>query len=548
MTPTDRPTTACLPGPTKAPPASTARHEAPPPAPDFPSPALVELLLHEHRLDTVPRLSRRWSYYRNPAVDHPVPASVTGMRPARLAQEQGLPARLRSVGLGGREIVIENDIAWRLHTMVDAMFSKPPTLQSLAADPALAKRIESLLRDTLERSGGITFLQDMALLGGIYGHVDVLLQSCESPDRTDRSGGTGGTGGTGSARMGRPPFSFALIEARRGIPLLDPDDYRRLDAYLIHLVQETHDLQAPPTLLDRLRQPWRNMGSRDRTGPRRSVREVTHVYTPDTITTYERLTHPGAGAAAAPATGASGASGAGASGGGGGRQKISQVPNPLGCIPVVHIQNLSQPFVYEGLGEVEPLIPLQDELNIRLSDRANRVTFQAFKMYLGRGIEGFLDRPVGPGQMWSTDNPHGSIQEFGGDAASPSEEAHINEIREAMDKASGVNAIAAGVLRDKVGNLTSENALRIVLMGLLSKTQKKRSSYGQGLASLCELALHAADVTGVLATTPADRRIRLDWPSPMPEDFNQRLRDAQAKLAIGVPRKQVLMELGYEPD
>jgi hypothetical protein len=166
-------------------------------------------------------------------------------------------------------------------------------------------------------------------------------------------------------------------------------------------------------------------------------------------------------------------------------------------------------------------------------------------MYLGRGIEHFTDRPVGPGQMWSTDNAEASIQEFGGDGASPSEEAHIREIRDAMDKTSGVTPVAAGLLRGKVGNLTSENALRITMMGLLSRTQKKRVTYGVGLERLCELILYAADVTGVLPNDPAERSVRIDWPSPLPENLSERLRDAEIKLKIGVPRKQVLTELGY---
>ncbi len=67
-------------------------------------------------------------------------------------------------------------------------------------------------------------------------------------------------------------------------------------------------------------------------------------------------------------------------------------------------------------------------------------------MYLGKGIDGFTDRPVGPGQMWSTDNPDAAIHEFGGDADTPSEDHHIREIREAMDKTSGVSPLAAGVV------------------------------------------------------------------------------------------------------
>lgn len=231
--------------------------------------------------------------------------------------------------------------------------------------------------------------------------------------------------------------------------------------------------------------------------------------------------------------------------GGPGEELLAREANVLGRIPVVHIQNLTQPFFYEGLSEVEPLIPLQDELNTRLSDRANRVTFQSFKMYLGKGIEKFLERPVGPGQMWATDNPEATIVEFGGDAASPSEEAHINEIRDALDKTSGVTPIAAGLLRNKVGNLTSENALRIVLLGLLAKTERKRVNYGAGIERMCELVLHAADVLGVLETRPEERAVRIDWPSPLPENESERLRDAKLKLELGIPARQVLTELGY---
>ena len=150
-----------------------------------------------------------------------------------------------------------------------------------------------------------------------------------------------------------------------------------------------------------------------------------------------------------------------------------------GVLPIVHVQNMSQPFGYEGIGEVEALVALQDELNTRLSDRASRVTMQSFKMYLAKGIEGFRGSSVGPGTVWSTDNPDASISSFGGDASSPSEESHIAEIREAMDKISGVPPLAGGVVRAKIGNLSSANALRITLMSLIAKTMRKRVTYGR---------------------------------------------------------------------
>ena len=107
---------------------------------------------------------------------------------------------------------------------------------------------------------------------------------------------------------------------------------------------------------------------RTSTNNQRKTRGITEIFTPDARLLYED------------------------------GQLIEHAPNDVspGQIPIVHIQNISQPFRFEGLGEVEPLIPLQDELNTRLSDRASRVTMQSFKMYLVKGIDGAARFPVGP--------------------------------------------------------------------------------------------------------------------------------------------------------
>jgi hypothetical protein len=212
-----------------------------------------------------------------------------------------------------------------------------------------------------------------------------------------------------------------------------------------------------------------------------------------------------------------------------------------GAIPVVHIQNISQPLEYEGLSEVEPLIPLQDELNTRLSDRASRVTMQSFKMYLAKGVEGFDQ--VGPGQVWYTDNMGASVQAFGGDADSPSEAAHIREVREALDKVSGVPPLSGGIIQGRIGNLSSATALRITLMGLMAKTNRKRVTYGRGIAQACALVLAALDTAGVLETGPGERGVALDWPDPLPEDIRDTVAAAQVRRDVGIAGEEIAKEL-----
>jgi hypothetical protein len=493
---------------------------------------LLDLLIDEHLRITQPRLERLWRYYRN-ALSEP---SDDGSSSAPPAQSVGLPERLRTdiVQLerddrANREVVIENDIAWRVHTLVDFMFPASPRITSTAAEPRKRWQIDRILDALFDAAGGATLWQNAALLGSVYGQVDFLvsLRSEQSSSRRnpESSGDALASESAFDDLLAQITSSLAIetVEAPRAIPLLSRSDYRMLDAYILHWHQPSHEVQREGWLRRLTRaiaKPAHSSGSASLGSGARSLRgasTVTQIYAADRIQRYEN------------------------------GLLVSETINRLGRVPVVHVQNLPQPLRYEGLSDVEPLIPLQDELNIRLSDRANRVTMQSFRMWLGKGIDDFISRPIGPGQMWMTDNPDASIESFGGDAESPSERQHIEELREALDRASGVTPAAAGHIKARVGNLTSENALRISLMGTLAKIKRKRITYGAGMKQLCEMALHALDASGLYRTDPAERGVDIAWTDPIPAAETRRIQDALDKAQLGVPLDVLLAELGYAP-
>ena len=106
--------------------------------------------------------------------------------------------------------------------------------------------------------------------------------------------------------------------------------------------------------------------------------------------------------------------------------------------------------------------------------------------------------------------------------------------------------LATGVVQGRVGNLSSANALKITLVGLLAKTERKRVSYGRGLEEMSRLVLTALDAAGVMETDPRDRGLRLVWPDPLPTDVVDETLAAKRKIELGVPTTRVLDELGYE--
>jgi len=495
----------------------------------------IEWLVEERWLDIQAHFSKLWEYYANRMYDIGGSSAFdrkvsTSGRCYLQAQEYGLPARITGLThsansgvFGGKaindvqrkEVVIENDIAWRINAAVDFLFGKPISFVSKSPDSQKRVEIESLLKAVFSANGGIGFFQDMAVLGSVYGFVDCLVRPGEKI--TQHISLVPPKGGGSSSRtlsfedvlLLAQTIDMELIEAPRALPVLDEDDYRKIRYYVQHFYQKKNAVDRKSTFLSRLL-------SKSSSGDSRQTSAVTEVISATAWQRYEN------------------------------KSLVAEDELPWGFLPVVHIQNTLQPFYYEGISDVEQLMPLQDELNTRLSDRASRITFQSFKMYLGKGIEGFEDRPVSPGRMWYTDNPEATIEEFGGDSTTPSEDMHIAEIREAMDKASGVTPLVSGVLKNKLGNLSSAVALKLTLMGMLSKTERKRFTYGEGLKRMCWMVLSVLDKANVYKTAEADRIVDIIFQSPLPENLMEKLKEAQIKKELGVSTEQVLRELGYE--
>ncbi|HVX83675.1 MAG TPA: phage portal protein [Phycisphaerae bacterium] len=524
-----------------------------------------------------PRLERFLGYYRNlmSELEGALPCAAGtrfAVAPFRQFQELGLPARLTGFRRGAdggasatglidvqrKEVVIENDIAWRIHTLVDFAAGKAPAIISLARDASVRARLNAVIAAIVECAGGLSFFQELVLQGAIYGSAWVHLRPTAElltrlnglgkatagggPQGSDPDQGSAfevgaaaaGQGGSAVARW----LQMKIVETGRVCPLPRGGGMgcecveagEATPGYAAVLADQAEpgaaDASGAPGFLERLR-VWFARGGSGANGRAAGEQLSFDIFGPAMWQRYVDGV------------------------------LVDTGSNPLGFVPFVRYENqrdaaagtprgpAGSGVVDTGVGEVEPLIPLQDELNTRLSDRAYRVTMTAFRMFLGKGIEEFVKRPIGPGQMWQTDNTAATVEAFGGDAASPSESAHIEEVREAIDKISGVPPVAAGLLRDKLGNLTSAVALRLTLVALLARTDRRRAAITRTLSQVVRLVLEVLDRAGIVASLPEDREIDVNWPSAVPEAATDQLAEAQTKLALGIPRSVVLGELGY---
>jgi hypothetical protein len=60
------------------------------------------------------------------------------------------------------------------------------------------------------------------------------------------------------------------------------------------------------------------------------------------------------------------------------------------------------------------------------------------------------------------------------------------------------------------------------------------------------MVLAMLDKANIYQSRKVDREIDIVFPSPLPENLTEKLKEAQIKKELGVPTEQVLRELGYE--
>ena len=139
------------------------------------SEAFVEWLVDEQWLDIRGHFERLWEYYHNPMYQIGQARGVNdkineSSRNYIQGQEYGLPPRITGVvqvGSGGtvvsgqsagniqrKEVVIENDIAWRVNAMVDFLFGKGVRIVSKSPDVDKRREIESIIKAVFSANGG----------------------------------------------------------------------------------------------------------------------------------------------------------------------------------------------------------------------------------------------------------------------------------------------------------------------------------------------------------------------------------------------------------
>lgn len=242
---------------------------------------------------------------------------------------------------------------------------------------------------------------------------------------------------------------------------------------------------------------------------------------------------------------------------------VESQENPLGIIPVVHIQNTKVPSSPWGLADIQDITDLNRQYNETATMIADIINYYASPTTVILGAKANnLER--GPKKVWAIPNDKAKIQnlEIGANLEAPIQ--YLELLKNKMHEIVGVPINAFG--EELAISNTSGVALSLQFLPLINKVFQKTTQYSSGFARLNSLiirvaALYQPTMLGLDPTRdapledgqltmldPADSLTYenvVEYASPLPIDILIKLNEIQMKMALGLESKEgALRELG----
>lgn len=218
------------------------------------------------------------------------------------------------------------------------------------------------------------------------------------------------------------------------------------------------------------------------------------------------------------------------------------LPNEWGEVPVFHFANTRRTG-RPGRSELADVIPLQNALNKSVCDMLVAMEFVALPQRWATGLEIEVDpitgKPVktpfvpGVDRIWSVASPETRFGEFG--------TAQLEKIVAVQESfRTEIARVSRTPLHYLIpsGEFPSGEAMKTAEAPLLAKLKKLHAKWGNVWENALRLALR-------MAGTADDSRLSAQWRDPTPRNEAEFLAGLEAKERLGVPKRQLQLEIGY---
>jgi hypothetical protein len=184
--------------------------------------------------------------------------------------------------------------------------------------------------------------------------------------------------------------------------------------------------------------------------------------------------------------------------------------------PIIDTAHLPHPDDYYGQSEYQQK-DLQDIINRIVSERNKIIRENAdpVDIITGASVE---EVEAGEGNILSITNEKARVQRL-------SLTGDLSAVSTTLDKLieSYLAVARVVILKGEAKDLqrVTNAAVRTLFLDALAKNELLRAAYGQALSRICHIALMMAYANGAIGSNPADLKVLVHFPSPLPTDMTE---------------------------
>lgn len=227
-----------------------------------------------------------------------------------------------------------------------------------------------------------------------------------------------------------------------------------------------------------------------------------------------------------------------------GKEEIDRMPNPYGIIPFVQIKNFPVAGRSYGVGDIDDVIPLNVEYNLKRSDVSEIIDYHSAPITVVYGAKiGNLEK--GANKVWGGLPKDAKIDNLKLEGDLVASTTYITDLKTSMCEVSGVPETVLGGA-SAISN-TSGVALQYINLPLIERTRIKRLSTQKGLAKINKFILYIALAEGLI-TKPEEIEMRnflyneVTLPDTLPKDELLELQQIQTEMTLGMECRHGAME------
>ena len=220
------------------------------------------------------------------------------------------------------------------------------------------------------------------------------------------------------------------------------------------------------------------------------------------------------------------------------------MPNPYCIIPFVQIKNFPVAGRSYGVGDIDDVIPLNVEYNLKRSDVSEIIDYHSAPITVVYGAKiGNLEK--GANKVWGGLPKDAKIDNLKLEGDLSASTTYITDLKTSMCEVSGVPETVLGGA-SAISN-TSGVALQYINLPLIERTRIKRLSTQKGLAKVNKFILYIALAEGLI-TKPEEIEMRnflyneVTLPDTLPKDELLELQQIQTEMTLGMECRHGAME------